>query len=80
MAVSDYLGRFWFSAEPMFGVIMVVCFTSLFRLNSDIPDDIVDIVLQSALACCFAWGLVDGVFMSGRADLRPGGRRWSSRT
>ena len=62
MAVSDYLGRFWFSAEPMFGVIMVVCFTSLFRLNSDIPDNIVDIVLQSALACCFAWGLVDGVF------------------
>jgi VIT1/CCC1 family predicted Fe2+/Mn2+ transporter len=62
MAVSDYLGRFWFSAEPMFGVIMVVCFTSLFRLNSDIPDNIVDIVLQAALACCFAWGLVDGVF------------------
>ena len=45
-----------------FGVIMVVCFTSLFRLNSDIPDDIVNIVIQSALACCFAWGLVDGVF------------------
>jgi len=72
MAVSDYLGRFWFSAEPMFGVIMVVCFTSLFRLNSDIPDNIVDIVLQSALACCFAWGLVDGVFYvwEGRFETR----------
>ena len=72
MAVSDYLGRFWFSAEPMFGIIMVVCFTSLFRLNSDIPDDIVDIVLQSALACCFAWGLVDGVFYvwEGRFETR----------
>ena len=62
LALSDYLGKFWFSAEPMFGVIMVVCFTSIFRSFPDVSDSIVDRVLQAALACCFAWGLVDGIF------------------
>jgi hypothetical protein len=27
MGLSDYLGKFWYSSEPMFGVIMVVWFT-----------------------------------------------------
>jgi VIT1/CCC1 family predicted Fe2+/Mn2+ transporter len=62
LALSDYLGKFWFSAEPMFGVIMVVCFTSIFRSFPDLSDSIVDRVIQAALACCFAWGLVDGIF------------------
>jgi VIT1/CCC1 family predicted Fe2+/Mn2+ transporter len=62
LALSDYLGKFWFSAEPMFGVIMVVCFTSIFRSFPDLSDPIVDRVIQAALACCLAWGLVDGIF------------------
>jgi VIT1/CCC1 family predicted Fe2+/Mn2+ transporter len=62
LALSDYLGKFWFSAEPMFGVIMVVCFTSIFRSFPDVSDSIVDRVIQAALACCLAWGLVDGIF------------------
>jgi VIT1/CCC1 family predicted Fe2+/Mn2+ transporter len=62
LALSDYLGKFWFSAEPMFGVIMVVCFTSIFRSFPDLSDSIVDRVIQAALACCLAWGLVDGIF------------------
>lgn len=62
LALSDYLGKFWFSAEPMFGVIMVVCFTSIFRSFPDLSDSIVDQVIQAALAGCLAWGLVDGIF------------------
>jgi hypothetical protein len=67
MAVSDYLGRFWFSAEPMFGVVMVVCFTSVIRTNPTLIDPFVNILLESALACCIAWGLVDGIFYSWEA-------------
>jgi hypothetical protein len=67
MAVSDYLGRFWFSAEPMFGVVMVVCFTSVIRANPELIGPYVNILLQSAVACCIAWGLVDGIFYSWEA-------------
>lgn len=67
MAVSDYLGRFWFSAEPMFGVVMVVCFTSVIRANPTLIVPFVNILLESALACCIAWGLVDGIFYSWEA-------------
>lgn len=67
MAVSDYLGRFWFSAEPMFGVVMVVCFTSVIRANPTFFDIYIDVILESALACCIAWGLVDGVFYAWEA-------------
>jgi len=67
MAVSDYLGKFWFSAEPMFGVVMVVCFTSVIRANPTLIDPFINIILESALACCIAWGLVDGIFYSWEA-------------
>lgn len=67
MAVSDYLGRFWFSAEPMFGVVMVVCFTSVIRANPTFFDIYINVILESALACCIAWGLVDGVFYAWEA-------------
>lgn len=67
MAVSDYLGRFWFSAEPMFGVVMVVCFTSVIRANPTFFGIYINVILESALACCIAWGLVDGVFYAWEA-------------
>jgi len=67
LGVSNYLGRFWFSAEPMFGVVMVVCFTSVIRANPTQFHPFLDVILQSALACCIAWGLVDGIFYAWEA-------------
>jgi len=62
MGVADYLGRFWYSSEPMFGVIMVVCFTSILRADPILAEKVIGTVLLSALFCCVAWGLVDGIF------------------
>jgi hypothetical protein len=67
MGLADYLGRFWYSSEPMFGVIMVVCFTSVLRAFPDAADKIVGTILLSALFCCIAWGLVDGIFYAWEA-------------
>lgn len=67
MGLSDYLGRFWYSSEPMFGVIMVVCFTSLLRAYPKVADEILGTILASALMCCIAWGLVDGIFYAWEA-------------
>ena len=67
MGFSDYLGRFWYSSEPMFGVIMVVCFTSVLRAYPNAPEQIVSTILLSALFCCIAWGLVDGIFYAWEA-------------
>jgi VIT1/CCC1 family predicted Fe2+/Mn2+ transporter len=51
----------------MFGVIMVVCFTSLLRAYPRLAEEILGTVLLSALACCVAWGLVDGIFYAWEA-------------
>lgn len=67
MGFADYLGRFWYSSEPMFGVIMVVCFTSVLRAFPDATDKVVETILVSALFCCIAWGLVDGIFYAWEA-------------
>ena len=67
MGLADYLGRFWYSSEPMFGVIMVVCFTSVLRAYPDVADQVIGNVLLSALFCCLAWGLVDGIFYAWEA-------------
>lgn len=67
MGLSDYLGRFWYSSEPMFGVIMVVCFTSVLRAFPGLAETIIGKVLLTALFCCVAWGLVDGVFYAWEA-------------
>jgi hypothetical protein len=67
MGFADYLGRFWYSSEPMFGVIMVVCFTSVLRAFPDATDKVVETILLSALFCCIAWGLVDGIFYAWEA-------------
>lgn len=67
MGLADYLGRFWYSSEPMFGVIMVVCFTSVLRAFPGLAETIIGKVLLSALFCCIAWGLVDGIFYAWEA-------------
>lgn len=67
MGLADYLGRFWYSSEPMFGVIMVVCFTSVLRAYPQLAEQVIGKVLLSALFCCIAWGLVDGVFYAWEA-------------
>jgi len=51
----------------MFGVVMVVCFTSVIRANPTFFDQFLDVILESAIACCIAWGLVDGVFYAWEA-------------
>ena len=67
MGLADYLGRFWYSSEPMFGVIMVVCFTSILRAYPILAEKVIGTVLLSALFCCVAWGLVDGIFYAWEA-------------
>jgi hypothetical protein len=49
MGFADYIGRFWYSSEPMFGVNMVVCFTSLLRAYPGVAERILGTVLFSAL-------------------------------
>jgi hypothetical protein len=67
MGLADYLGRFWYSSEPMFGVIMVICFTSILRAYPNLAEKVIGTVLLSALFCCIAWGLVDGIFYAWEA-------------
>ncbi len=69
MGLSDYLGRFWYSSEPMFGVIMVVCFTCILRYNQTpaLMHLFLDDIIIAALSCCIAWGLVDGIFYAWEA-------------
>jgi hypothetical protein len=67
MGLADYLGRFWYSSEPMFGVIMVVCFTSILRAYPNAAKEVIGTVLFSALFCCIAWGLLDGIFYAWEA-------------
>jgi hypothetical protein len=51
----------------MFGVIMVVCFTSVLRAFPNLAETILGTILLSALFCCIAWGLVDGIFYAWEA-------------
>jgi VIT1/CCC1 family predicted Fe2+/Mn2+ transporter len=51
----------------MFGVIMVVCFTSVIRVHPILAEQFIDSIIATALACCIAWGLVDGIFYTWEA-------------
>ena len=68
MGLSDYFGRFWFAAEPVFGIVMTLCFLGILKneaLYSYPPvlvDRIVAMVVGAAISCCIAWGVVDGIF------------------
>ncbi|HMK16433.1 MAG TPA: hypothetical protein VK450_05890, partial [Methanomicrobiales archaeon] len=46
---------------------MVVCFTSLLRAYPGVAEQILGTILLSALFCCIAWGLVDGIFYAWEA-------------
>jgi membrane protein CcdC involved in cytochrome C biogenesis len=62
MALTDHLGKFWTGAEVMFGVIIAMTFTSMLRNYSTVSDALLKSTLISALFCCIAWGIVDGLF------------------
>jgi VIT1/CCC1 family predicted Fe2+/Mn2+ transporter len=51
----------------MFGVMMVICFTSVIRANPALLDRYLGLLIETALACCLAWGIVDGVFYAWEA-------------
>ena len=67
MGLSDYFGRFWFAAEPIFGVIMTLVFLGILRNQAiyaypQLVDEIATAVIAAAISCCIAWGIVDGIF------------------
>jgi len=51
---------------------MVICFTSILRPERELTAFFADRVIAAALACCVAWGLVDGIFYvwEGHYDLK----------
>ncbi len=67
MGFSDYFGRFWFAAEPIFGVVMTLCFLAILRnqalyAHPALLDRAAAYVVAAAITCCIAWGIVDGFF------------------
>jgi hypothetical protein len=68
MGLSDYFGRFWFAAEPVFGIVMTLCFLgilkneALYAYPPVLVDRVVAMVIGAAISCCIAWGIVDGIF------------------
>ena len=60
MKLSEYIGRYWAGAEVIYSVIIAMTFTSTLRgLTLEIP---YYTVVYSALFCCIAWGIADGLF------------------
>ena len=67
MGLSDYFGRFWFASEPVFGIIMTLCFLAILRNQALyayplLVDKAAAYVVTAAITCCIAWGIVDGIF------------------
>jgi hypothetical protein len=68
LGLSDYFGRFWFAAEPIFGVVMTLCFLGILRNHAlyaypQLLDKVISqLVIVAAILCCIAWGIVDGIF------------------
>lgn len=67
MGLSDYFGRFWFSSEPIFGIIMTLALTATFRnpkiLGIPVITDLAVVyVILSAIGFCLIWGFTDGIF------------------
>ncbi len=67
LKLSEYFGRFWFAAEPIFGVVMTMVFLSILRNQAlyaypVLLDKVAQAVILAAISCCIAWGIVDGVF------------------
>ncbi len=62
MRLADYIGKYWAGAEVMYAVIIAMTFTSVLRNYSLDSDAVVNMAIYSALFCCIAWGIADGVF------------------
>ena len=67
MGLSDYFGRFWFSSEPIFGIIMTLALTASLRNpkiwgSAVITDLAIVYVVLSAVGFCLIWGFTDGIF------------------
>jgi hypothetical protein len=62
MKLSDYIGRYWASAEVMYAVVIAMTFTSTIRGHVAIFEMLYQTVVYSALFCCIAWGIADGLF------------------
>lgn len=62
MEVADYIGKFWAGAEVMYGVIIAMTFTSMFRGYPLMLEQVITKVILAALFCCIAWGIADGMF------------------
>jgi hypothetical protein len=62
MKLSYYIGRYWASAEVMYAVIIAMTFTSTLRGHDDIYEMLYETIVYSALFCCIAWGVADGLF------------------
>jgi VIT1/CCC1 family predicted Fe2+/Mn2+ transporter len=62
MTLVDYIGRYWAGAEVIYGVIIAMTFTSVLRETPGVLDVVMYRVALTALFCCIAWGLADGLF------------------
>ena len=60
--LADYIGKYWAGAEVMYAVIIAMTFTSVLWNAEFAPDFIKENIVQTALACCIAWGVADGCF------------------
>ncbi|HUK37670.1 MAG TPA: hypothetical protein VLV30_00985 [Methanomicrobiales archaeon] len=64
MSLADYIGRYWAGAEAIYGVIIAMTFTSVLRGDPTVLGKYLGKTILSALLCCTAWGLADGIFYS----------------
>lgn len=64
MTLADYIGKFWTGAEAIYGIIIAMTFTSVLRGNPVIFEQMLSTTIYTALACCIAWGIADGMFYS----------------
>ena len=62
MSLSEYIGKYWTGAEAIYGVIIVMTFTSVLRSNGVVFEQMHATIILAALACCIAWGITDGLF------------------
>ncbi|MCJ7445536.1 MAG: hypothetical protein MUO26_13610 [Methanotrichaceae archaeon] len=62
MHLADYIGKYWAGAEVMYGVIIAMSFTSVFRGNALVFESMLYKTIFAALFCCIAWGIADGLF------------------
>ena len=62
MGLSDYIGKYWASAEIMYAVIIAITFTSTLRDYNALSGMYYQTIVYAAFFCCLAWGIADGLF------------------